>query len=70
MFKGHARLRAVERGQVCAYPLGPRLPHMAESRSTTGEGMLSGRVSGGVLLVRLACGTVRWWPNGTLACDR
>ena len=28
MFQGHARLRAVERGQICAYPLGPRLPYM------------------------------------------
>jgi hypothetical protein len=28
MFEGHARLRAVERGQVCAYPLGTWLAHM------------------------------------------
>jgi hypothetical protein len=28
IFEGRARLRAVEPGQVSAYPLGPRLPHM------------------------------------------
>jgi hypothetical protein len=28
MFEGHASLCAVERGQVCAYLLGTRLPHM------------------------------------------
>jgi len=28
MFEGHVRLRAVERGQVCAYPLDTRLAHM------------------------------------------
>jgi hypothetical protein len=28
MFEGHVRLRAVERGQVCEYPLDTRLAHM------------------------------------------
>ena len=28
MFERHVRLRAVERGKVCAYPLGTRLAYM------------------------------------------
>jgi hypothetical protein len=43
MFEGRASLRAVERGQVCAYPLGTRLPYVqpgadrAHRRHATGR---------------------------------
>ena len=43
MFVGRASLRAVERGQVCAYPPGTRLPHMQPGADRAHRRHASGR---------------------------
>ena len=48
MFEGHARLRAVERGQVCAYPLGTRLAYMQPGASSTANACAACPCSGSV----------------------
>ena len=61
MFEGRARLRAVERGQVCAYPLGTRLAYMqpgadrAHRRHTPG-GKLDRECLGSLRLQRIGTG--------------